>query len=334
MKKNIFILIFLIQLIGCTGARFVKLEKLGEWESKQFKKDLIGILSETNPRFLDNVIDGLNIPNNLITLMSTNDMVIIQSLDRNYQSDVDLQLVIQRGLISKLLYRNIPVLERDINILLALLAESSINYNSSNLLSIYSDTHNDSLIKFNQPSKLKEATKILGYRVLEFGYLIVPLNDGMIERIGIIEIELRLIDALSSRILYSDILRNIYSDRISNDDYNIIDGLHFKFVSDALPLVKQEKAKDLIQLELEKREVSNAGIIKLTFLYGARESDVKIRNSITGELIKKFFIPSAGAANSDIYTYELKLVDSNGKPLPPGDYSIYIDDILVHRFIY
>jgi hypothetical protein len=331
---RLFLILLFVGLIGCSPATFVGVEKTGDVQFKTIKRDYVELLRNTNPRFLDKVINTLKLPENLLGLITRNDRVIVQSVDRNYQSDNDLQLVIYRGLIANLLGRYITVLDRDENVLLVSFAES--NGQLGNDWKIYSAKYLDSIIVFSKSTGIMSATKILGYRVLEFGQLSIPINDGKdFQRVGSVELEMRLIDANSSQILFTDVLRNTYYDFISAEEYNLISDLHYQFIYDALPLVQQVKYKDILLFPKEEQQLQGLATMEFKFRKGQKKSNVRIVQATTLRIVADFNIPSFDQRSDEFdefYVYKLNLIDSFQQPLPKGKYGVYIDNVLVHQF--
>ncbi|MEG8946784.1 hypothetical protein [Rosettibacter firmus] len=330
MKKINFLLLVIIILTGCAGAEFINVKRVSKSETQTVKKDITKILQLTNPRFLDKVLSTMTLPDNLFNNITPDDKIIIQSVDRNYVSDEDLQLVVYRALIDKLLKKHITILDRDENILSASFAESDNHFEKSWL--VYKQKYADSLVSFSNEKFLK-ATKILGYRILEFGQTFVPIDTVILQRIGIVELEIRLVDANTTQILYLDRIYNTYHDHIPLKDYQIIADLHFGFISDALPLVKNVQTKNILNLPVEEKVTTLPDVIEITFLRGTRESDVEIIHRQLNKIIARFQVPRKEFNNIE-YVYSLNLVDDKNIPLPPGDYSIFIDNILVHTFTY
>lgn len=330
MKKFYFLplSILLMILIGCAGAEFVRIERTTQTETRTVKKDVTKILQYTNPRFLDKVLSTLQLPDNLFNNIMSDDRIIVQSVDRNYLSDEDLQLVIYRGLVNSLLKRHLTVLDRDENILETSLAETDNQFEKSWL--IYKSKYADSLINFNN-AKVSRATKILGYRILEFGQTLSPEDEDNIKRIGVVELELRLVDANTTQLFYIDQVRNIYTDLIPKEEYQILADLHYEYVSDALPLVKKVQYKSFITPTTEEKTAKGEDVLELTFQRGRISSDVQIMHKESHKVVADFEIPSKEYGEY-YYTYQLKLIDENNNPLPPGEYIILIDNYYVHTF--
>lgn len=319
------LLVVVLVLTGCAGAEFVQVS--GVEEARVIKKDVIKILQNTDPRFLDKVLSTMRLPDELFKNIKPNDKIVVQSVERNYISDEDLQFVIYRGLVNKLLERNLTVLDRDENILAVSLAEADSQFRRAWV--VYRSKYADSLVYFNKADVFK-ATKILGYRVLEFGQTLVPVDENKIQRIGVVELEVRLVDANTTQLYYIDQVRNFYYDFISGDDYQIIAGLHYKFSSDALPLVlKNVQYRGFLTPAVEEKAGEQRDSIQITFRRGDRSSNVKIYHKESGRIVANFYIPRFG---SPFYVYTLRLVDENNKRLPSGDYVISIDDEAVHVF--
>lgn len=329
MNKNILLplLAAIITLTACSGAEFVDLKKGTLKETQVVKKELSKILQNSNPRFLDRVLDNMQLPENLFNHISSDDKIIVQSVDRNFISDDDLQFVVYRGLVDKLLKKHLTVLDRDDNILAASLAESDNQFQKSWL--VYKSKYADSLISFNN-SKISRATKILGYRILEFGQSLVPIDEYNIQRVGNIELELRLVDAITTQIYYIDQIHNIYKDLIPKEDYQIIADLHYEFVSDALPLVKKVQYKNIIMPVDEEKTIYGDEGIEIIFRTGSISSYVTIIHNKTSKIVANFKVPSNSPGS--LYTYTLKLTDENNVPLPKGNYTIFIDNYAVYNF--
>lgn len=332
MQNKILICMIFISItlfMGCTRATFMAIERQGGLEEKIVSKDIFSILNQTNPRLLDKVLDNLTLPEKLYSLIGRNDRILIQSLERNYYSDNDLQLVINRGLISKFLNRNIPVLERDENILITALVEN--NENLGRDWKAYSFKAIDTQFVFENKNPLQTATKVFAYRVLEFGIINIPINQGnFIQRVGFLELEIRLIDVKSSQILFIDLVKSNYVDRISNEDYKIVNDLHYKFISDALPLVQSVQPKDFILTNMEQSFYEGTGYYKLRFRRGDVESQVRIIYESTNTEVASFVVPTLNE-NSSFFDYELKIDPISGK-FKKGTYVIYIDGNLVYKF--
>lgn len=329
MKKIYSLSLLLIILAGCSGAEFIRVERVSQTKST-VNKDITKILRLTNPRFLDKVLSTMTLPDNFFSNITSDDKIIVQSVDRNYISDEDLQLVVYRALIDKLLKKHLTILDRDENILSASFAESDKHFEKSWL--VYKKKYADSLISFDNEKFLK-ATKILGYRILEFGQTIVPVDEYNLQRIGAIELEIRLVDANTTQILYLDQINNIYHDLMPSEDFQIIADLHYSTVSDALPLVNNVVSKSIINPIKEEKVSDTKPVLEIIFARGNAQSTVEIIHSQLNKVIARFKVPPKGFNNND-YVYTLNLVDENNIPLPAGEYKIFVDNELVHTFIY
>lgn len=332
-KKFLILLIstfLIILLIGCEGPHFISIERVGETQVETVEKDLTYLFERTNPRFLDALISSLNLPENIYQRIDKNDKIIIQSLDRNYQSDKDPQLIIQRSLINKFIKKNINVLDRDENILITSLIESSGDIGKRWFY--YSSRYNDSIQFINIDGSVSRATKILGYRVLEFGYILIPKKNNNLQRIGYVKLELRLVDVPTTQILYNDIISSNYTDILSNEDFLILDKLHFAIAQDALPLASEHSSKSFFLNDLEKQQIKSIGKLRILIKKGDRVGELKIVSDLEQKTVRSFNVPSLSIAGDLYYKIEFELVDFNQKPLPAGSYSIYLDNLLVGKF--
>lgn len=323
--KNLFLFflsIVSIILFGCQGAQFYKISDLEE--TKLVKKDIIKILENSDPRFLDKVLSTIKLPDELFNYIKPDDKLIVQSVERNYMSDEDAQLVIYRGLVKKLLEKNLRVLDRDENVLAVSLAEKDSSF--GRVWMVYSSNFKDSMTYFNNANVFK-ATKILGYRILEFGQTIVPSDYFYIQRVGVVELEIRLVDANTTQLYYIGQVRNLYYENIPYEDYQLIANLHYKFISDALPLVsKNVQYRSIINSPQEEKTEESKDSIQITFKRGARASNIKIYHKESGKVIDNFVLKSKSQSDDPYYVYTLKLFDRNKNRLPSGEYVILIDD--------
>jgi len=255
----------------------------------------------------------------LTAYLSTKDKIIITSLDRNNHSDTDAQVYIDRFLINKLLKSGYNVLERDNHILLAATAEGAKN--SDQLISLYNGSATDSL--FNKTYiPIYYGSKILAYRLLELGTLKMKIpNSNETKRVGNAEIEFRIIDASTTQILASELITGYYEDTILDDELSFITNLHYKFDTDAYPLLKQIDGKnqiDNLSKTVEDKTITRYTVINLNFKRGTK-SDAVIKFARTGSVIKSFVIPEESGIQKG-YTYEW-----NVEKLPVGKYDIYIN---------
>lgn len=333
IRKYLIILInifSIILLIGCEGPKFISYERIRETQVETVEKDLTHLFERTHPSFLDALISSLTLPENIYQQIGRNDKITIQSLDRNYQSDTDAQLIIQRNLINKFVKRNINVLDRDENILTTSLIESSNDIGKRWFY--YSSRYNDSTQFINIDGAVSRATKILGYRVLEFGYILIPKKNKSLQRIGYVKLELRLVDVPTTQILFSDIVSSNYTDILSTDDFQIIDKLHFTTSQYSLPLTKESTSKTLLFTDLEKQEIKSIGKLRILVQKGDRSGELRIISDLEQRTVRSFNIPSLSTGGDTYYKIEFELVDFNQKPLPAGSYSIYLDNLLVGKF--
>lgn len=309
-----------IILWGCGTAELTSynIERNGNESRTEKKINVKKLIDDSNPRFIDKALDNIEFPPALTSRLTYKDKIVVMNLERLYNTNKDQQLVVDRFLNSKLLKSNYVVLDRDENTLKISLLENSSRINN------YFRLFNDSSMAAIVNSTLQTATRILAYRILELGIIKTELtSERTISRYGAAELELRLIDASSGQLLFSDIVYGNTQDEIPLDDYNIIKDMHFKFENDALPLELNLQPKEWLQVKYEITSTSEITGIKLYFNRGDNSANVLIKDN-SSRIVRSFIIPASGPQR---FEYIWDLTDSNGKKVPNGSYSIYIDNV-------
>ena len=321
---------FSLTIIGCSSASLVSLQPNVSATQTPVFANVKSLTSDTNPRFLDGVLNNMQLSPTLLPRLNYNDRVAVMSIDRIAHTENDAQLVVERALIEKLLERNYFVVERDENILGRLKVESSRDNNE--LWKYYLHQKPDSLSDKKFLGDISFATKLLAYRILELGITEgQPTERNQVVRYGKAQIELSLIDASTSRILYSGIVEGFAQDTLSLDEYHAIAGLHYVFPSDALPLVLNLPTKSAISVQRpEQREVTSG--VDFEFQEGEQDTRAYIAtDSSSGfETVAKFDIP--GAAGGGLFSYHWDLRNFDGNRVPAGQYALWLEGAWVRTF--
>lgn len=319
-------------LWGCSGASFLKSEVGNNNTVKadtSYEFQMKEIMKKTEPRFIDNLLNSMQLPTEMLNMLSGKDRIIVTSLERAYHSDNDVQVMTDRYFIKKLLSSSFNVLDREEHVLIASFAEN--NKNAGDMLNLLTLRNSEGL-SIKIPYNLSQtATKILSYRVLELGVTKIPQNNSdLIKRFGNAEIEIRLVDASTTQILYTDIIRGNYEDLITKKEKQLVDNMHYRFEPDALPLSAKYQSKDFVTDNLNPGIGSKFGR-KLQFQKGGRDSEVQVINHEKQIIAANFVVPKA-IAREDTFIYFLPYIDKDGHPLPDGKYSIVIDGYTMNEF--
>jgi len=330
MKRSVLLFSFLAGFIlsGCTTADLVSIKRNYNFSSTLVNLD--EVLSKSDPRFIDRLLRNLELPLGLVSKLSYNDRISVVRLDSIAHPENRPQLfAVDRALIEKLISRDYIVVERNEQVLAKALAEGSSD--ESRFVHHYLDGKADSSLTEKRAENLYYATKLLAYRILELG--ITEAKDeanNNVMRIGRAEIELRLIDANTSRILFSDIATAYILDTLSESEHQILKGIHYKFAPDALPLVLNLQAKDFINVAALTRRTTLAGEMVFLFTPGNQLTHAYIADELSNELVQSFDIPSSAKTTTFEYRWDLK--DREGKLVKPGYYSLWLNDIKAQTF--
>ena len=152
-------------------------------------------------------------------------------------------------------------------------------------------------------------------------------NTNTVKRIGRTTVEIRLVDAKTLKIIYTEILNGKYTDLISDEISNSIADFHYKFEDDALPFSQKKQATNQITIIKPENKKSidtppnsflkSAGLI-FSFQKGGAAGHFHIRSK-GGANIYSFDVPK-GDGDQDI-TWDCQ--DRNGENLPDGTYELY-----------
>jgi len=325
-------------IYGCSTAKLVRIQPVTEPVPPQITHSIIDLLSNTDPRFVDKVLDKVELPMSLYGRLSYSDRIAVMSVDRSRHNERDAQLVVERALMKKLVTRDYFVLERDENLLGRLMTESTGD--AGRLWDYYVSGKGDTLSGLKLPNAMAFATKILTYRILELGITRTPLsNDEKISRIGSVQLELGLVDVSTSKVLFLDIVQGYAQDTLQTFDYNLISNLHYMFPSDALPLVLNLPAKpQIVGLKADSSSGPMNGI-DFEFKTGQQATNayvtvepIKGKNSNHPEdykIVAAFKIPGQTSTN---FKYHWDLRDLDGKPVEQGRYALWLGSYIVKRF--
>lgn len=315
---------FALTLSSCYSVQFVSLSN----NSVAPPVDVGRLLYDSPPRFIDRTVDGLTLPAGLLARLTFNDKVMISSLDSIDRIQSSAYEVVDRALIQKLLARNLVVVERKRHLIGRVLAESSADRND--LWSYYISRANNSNPVSRSSGQTIYPTKILAYRILDLG-ITQSINQASMDvyRTGVAEMELRLIDVPTSRILFAGIVTDIRQDTISDSEFRLFARLHFTYYPDdfssmsAIPLPRKQEGF------LSNQGIA-AGSITFNFTEGAQIAFAYVRNDFTNQLARAIKIP--GDQPGSTFTYKWDLVDDNGNLVKTGSYALFLGGAKVADF--
>jgi hypothetical protein len=328
MKTKILLsLVLALILSGCAvPAKFLTSNYIENVEQNNIVEPISfeKIIRKTEPRFIDELIDKIELPNELLSVLQAKDKIIVKSIERDYYSDLDGQVNVERSFTRKLLRNGFSVLERDNNMMTSFIFENPKNISKLGKLQMKS---------MKDPSKIEldlninVATKILAYRVLELGVFKQKIKDKEeTRRIGNAEIEVKIIDAVTSQILFCKVLNAYNEEVINNKELDAINNLHANFEKDAYPLAQIIDVKNTFkEINESTGEKKKASAIELNFLCNDL-SNVKIVDASTGNIVDKFIVPAATPTqNKYKYTWDVTKVKR-------GKYNILIGEIFSGSF--
>lgn len=321
MKTKILLsLLLALILSGCVMPAKFLTAKYNENEEQNNIVEPISyekIIRKTEPRFIDELIDKIELPNELLSVFQAKDKIIVKSIERDYYSDLDGQVNVERSFTRKLLRNGFTVLERDNNIMNSFIFENPKNLNTLCKLKLNNikDTS-----KIELSLNINVATKILAYRVLELGVFKQKSKDmEETSRIGNAEIEVKVIDAETSQILFCKVLNAYKEEVINNKELDAITNLHASFEKDAYPLAQIIDAKNTIA-DINKTEEKNKKAIELNFQCN-EISNVKIVNASTGNIVEKFVVPAATPTENKFkYIWDVTKIKK-------GRYNLLIEEV-------
>ncbi len=311
--------------IGCGApAKFVNVNFINSEQCDELSNnvDYKYLVQKSEARFIDNLLEKLDLGSDALSFLSAKDKIIVKSIERDFHSDIDAQVNVERVLQQKLLQGGFCVLERDENIMSSLIYENSNNLNK---------TANKVLVKgkdtlyVGYEIPINYATKILSYRVLNLGLIKVSGKDKT-TRFGNAQIEIKVIDAKTSQILLNKILNAFHEDKLNNIESENIYKIKFNnFRFDSYPFINNSKSDNTIPIN-EKEKIYDT--IELIFLKGDDPSTVKIISEKTNITVESFNLPQLGSFETNKnFKYTLK----NNK-LHPDKYNIYIDNLWAGSF--
>ncbi|MGB9588680.1 MAG: hypothetical protein ACPL7O_10930 [Armatimonadota bacterium] len=285
-------------LSGCSTADLVTMKS--NYNFSSVPVDLNEVLSKSDPQFIDRLLLDVELPSGLASKLSYAGRISVLCLDSVAHPENRAQLFVgDRALIGKLIEKNYTVVARDRRALARILADGSSD--ERNFLEYYFGSKAESLLTKKPTDNLYYATKLLAYRILELGVTggRDEANNSVL-RVGRVEIELRLVDAQTSCILYSDIVRGYAIDTLSESEYQTLKGIHYRFAPDALPLVLNLQPREFINVASLTK--TTTGEIAFLFATGSQVTRAYIMDESSGELVQSFRIPSS----ADTPTFEYK----------------------------
>ena len=296
------------------------------------------MFARTDPRFVEKLLNNIQLPNDLTAYFSKTDKVIVSSLERFAHKEFDAQIITDRWLIGKLLQNNTMVLDRDEHTIALCLGEKRSNISPSKQSNVQL---NDSGLSASFIWNGTAGTKTLAYRILELGIGKVNSPDGKtVRRIGNTDLELRLINTETTQILYSGVVSANYEDTLTTAELAIVSGLHLSFENDALPLSKTYKAKEMLdQIKtgavsaITKNQIDSI-IFKLDII---SISKVLIKSTSGETVFSKTLDPKMVVDDKHrTIFYEQTIVwdlkDKSGQYVLPGEYSVLLNNETVKEF--
>lgn len=326
MKRlNLLLGVFLgIALSGCYSVQFTSIEN----NSVAPTIDINKLVHDSPPEFIDRTLDHLTLPYGLLSRLTYNDKVMISPMGTGYRSQSSARFVVDRALVENLLAKNIAVVERNRRILGEVLAESGSNEND--LWRYYIRPTNDSALTWEAPSAIVYPTKILAYRILDLG-ITQSLNqaDLQVHRFGIAQLELRLIDVPTSRVLYSATVTSINQDTISNSEFLSLSRLHLIYYP-YQGAVSVAPSSSTLQESALSGEGFALGTVQFSFVEGPQTAQAYISDASTNRLIKTIEIPGNDPGAGFTYIWNLK--DNQGNPVKTGNYVLWLGSQRVSQF--
>lgn len=326
MKKVYLLLVIAsaLTLSSCSSVEFVSLAN----NSIAPPMDVNKLIYDSPPRFIDRTVDDLTLPAGLLSRLTFNDKVMITSIDSVNHIQSSAYAVVDRGLIQKLLSKNLIVVERKEHLVGRVLAESSAD--QDNLWRYYVSPADDSNLVLRSSNQFIYPTKILAYRVLDLG-ITQSINQTNLDvyRTGVAELELRLIDVPTSRILFSGIATEINQDTVSDSEFQLLSRLHFTCYPDDFSAMSANRSSHSPKGFLSGQGIA-VGSITFLFTEGAQVAFAYVKGAYTNQLIKTIKIPGDQPGSAFIYKWDLK--DDNGNQIKSGPYAMFLGGVQVADF--
>jgi hypothetical protein len=200
---------------------------------------------DSNEFFLERTLNRINL--NLIKpFVSTKDRLIITTIEVSDNSDHSMLKLVEDKLIEKLISMDLNVFERNDNILKKIVSES--NSKSYKYLSGMEKSN-----KTNIPA----ATKLITYRIEEFGFKIRPHldNKSLKVREGLVQLQIRVQDATSGELLCSKQISTLFKDDVNEDLIDQFDSFNYTSYTHKYPIIKKDSiASDKFE-EIEPEHV-------------------------------------------------------------------------------
>ncbi len=212
-------------LLGCT-ATMPTLEPVPTiQESRVFLS-----LAESNQLFLEQAVDNLNLPGVLRNKIPTGSSVVLVSMETSTTLDAPIVALIEDQLIRSLVANDFHVRERDEHIVRRMIQERLAG---SYVMLSESTSAQYALERQNEQSEvwphfirtqLPSADFLVSYRILELGIVFPPTGPTNTElgrsgetckRQGLVRLHVRVQDAKTGEILFSDNLQGMKEEEIS-----------------------------------------------------------------------------------------------------------------------
>jgi hypothetical protein len=189
---------------------------------------------KSNQFFLERTINRVNLAQ-VTNFLDLTDKVIVVGLEIPNSNDKAPLALVEDRVIEKLVSAGYTVLERDKELVEVLVKESD----SIQLLFETGKGGKSETIFYS--TKLPAATKIVSYRIEEFGYRFRPHmeNRNLKVREGVARIRFRVQEAKTGKLLYSDVHQMVYQDNQTEEEIERFKKFEYGFYSHQYPVVNK-----------------------------------------------------------------------------------------------
>ena len=193
---------------------------------------------DSNEFFLERTINRMNLAR-LFPFLKKTDRIIVASIERPDNNDIPIIAVVEDRIIEKLTSAGYKVYERDPDVINSLLKEVNSGFSFkagrmpvSNLYPLLE-------------TKLPSATKIVSFRIEEFGFKYRPHmeNRNLKVREGLARLHIRVQDAKTSALLCAETMDVLFQDNVTAQHIESSDQINYTPYTHKYPVIHKDSVE-------------------------------------------------------------------------------------------